>query len=310
MKKWVLVAAGVLIAALVSVYVFIPAELNIIQITPVKCTQQGAYRHLATADKWKKWWPAGGSEEDKLSYQQGTYQLTKTLLNAVNVHIQHQDLSVNSVLHVFPLPGDSAAVEWKCQLVAGSNPVKRIRYYQQALTIKNNLAALLASFKTFAEKKENIYGIKISESFSIKDTALIATKATTVAYPTVKDMYASIQALQKFSWAHQAKQTGSPILNITPSHPSGFEIMIALPVNKELPDTDPFFKKRILPARFLFSRVQGGQGAVEEAFAQLQWYVLDYRKVLMTIPFQQLITDRLAEPDSTKWVTDIYMPVF
>jgi hypothetical protein len=43
---------------------------------------------------------------------------------------------------------------------------------------------------------------------------------------------------------------------------------------------------------------------------QIQLYIQDYHRTLMALPFQQLITDRSAEPDTTRWITDIYVPLF
>jgi hypothetical protein len=41
----------------------------------------------------------------------------------------------------------------------------------------------------------------------------------------------------------------------------------------------------------------------------VQKYKDDYQRVSPAIPFYSLITDRLKEPDSSKWITKIYFPV-
>jgi hypothetical protein len=56
--------------------------------------------------------------------------------------------------------------------------------------------------------------------------------------------------------------------------------------------------------------VRGGIGTVNLALQQFQLYIQDYRRTLMALPFQQLITDRVAEPDTARWITDIYIPLF
>src|SRR6266540_805782 len=181
MRKWLPVTAFIIIAAFVSIYIFIPATLNITQITPIRCTINGAYRSTVTTDKWIQWWPVN-TPNPYLRYEGNDYLLTKTLLNTVEVRIQHQDIAVNSIIHLLPLPGDSVIVQWQCSFNSDMNPFKRIQRYRQAIAIKNNMAALCARFKSFAEKTENIYGISIVES-SIKDTLLIATKAIFSTYP-------------------------------------------------------------------------------------------------------------------------------
>jgi len=55
--------------------------------------------------------------------------------------------------------------------------------------------------------------------------------------------------------------------------------------------------------------VRGGQGTVENALEQMQLYFDDYDKTSMAITFQYLVTDRIKESDTTKWITEIYAPV-
>jgi hypothetical protein len=99
-------------------------------------------------------------------------------------------------------------------------------------------------------------------------------------------------------------------MNITTLNPFGYQLMVALPINKEIPVSGRFFNTRIPLNRFWVTRVHGGDATVKEALHQFQLYVQDYHRTLMALPFQQLITDRSAEPDTTRWITDIYVPLF
>jgi hypothetical protein len=200
-------------------------------------------------------------------------------------------------------------MQWSCSVVTSLNPIKRIQQYQYAVTIKNNMAAVLGFFKSFAEKKENIYGISLQETI-YKDSLLISTKSTTVSYPSVANVYSLINALKKYSAARQAQQTGNPYLNITPLNPFGFQVMTAIPVDRSIPTNSKFFHQRIPLNRFQVTRVHGGSGTVNHAMQQFQLYIQDYRRTVMALPFQQLITDRVAEPDTARWITDIYIPLF
>jgi hypothetical protein len=218
-------------------------------------------------------------------------------------------MSINSIIHLLPLPGDSSVIEWKCSFASGSNPFKRIQRYLQAIDIKNNMAGMLSRFQTFADKPENVYGIAIHVS-STKDTLLVATKTVLPFYPVTADIYKLVNALKKYSTEQQAQQTGSPIYNITPLDSSAFQLMVALPVNKRMEDDGPFFKRHIPLAKFLVIQVKGGEATVQHAFTQLQLYIQDHHRIAMAIPFLQLITDRMEEPDTTKWITKVYVPVF
>jgi hypothetical protein len=296
MKKWLWVTVAVIVAAFASVYIFIPAQLNIAQITTINCTANGAYRVLSNADKWQTWWPGVQNDSNTIHYKHGSFSITNKLRNTLEILIQQNDLMPTSVLHVFPATGDSSTLNWQCRISTGNNPFKRIQHYLQAVIIKSSIDSALSRFKTFAEKKENIYGISFRESI-FKDSFVISSKLFLKDYPTVTTVYTALNALKKYSNAQQAKQTGYPL-------------MTALPVNRQLPASGPFFNQRIPLNRFLVTRVRGGNAAVDNAIYQFQLYIQDYQRTVMALPFQQLVTDRSVEPDTSRWVTDIYFPLF
>lgn len=309
MKKWFLVTAVVIIAAFASVYIFIPGQLNIIQTVPINCTASGAYRVLSNADKWQAWWPGVQSNANTFHYKNGSFSVTNKLRNTLEILIQQKDLMPLSVLHVFPGTADSSTLNWQCSISTGINPFKRIQHYRQAVALKSSMDSALSRFKTFAEKRENIYGISFSETI-FKDSFVISTKSFQKDYPNVTTVYTALNALKKYSTAQQAKQTGYPIMNLTPLNPAGYQLMTALPVDRPLPASGSFFNQRIPLNRFLVTRVRGGNAAVDNAIHQFQLYIQDYQRIVMALPFQQLITDRSTEPDTSRWVTDIYFPLF
>jgi hypothetical protein len=309
MKKWLLVPAFIIVAAFASIYLFIPARLDIVQVTPINCTVPGAYRNMATAEKWKNWWPGSSWSSNSFQFQDGSYVITKKLLNTLEIGIHHNKSSINSTLHLLSAGGDSTNLQWTCSYPTSLNPVTRIQHYRQAITLKSNMTALLSHFKSFAEKKENIYGITIQEAV-FNDSFLISAKKYLVSYPSVEDIYSLIGDLKKYSTTQQAKQTGIPILNITPLNPFGYQLMVALPINRSITDNGRFFNQRIPLNRFWVTRVHGGDATVKEALHQFQLYIQDYHRTPMALPFQQLITDRSADPDTTRWITDIYVPLF
>lgn len=305
MKKWLLLIACILIAACAGIYLYIPANLHIVQVTPVKCTTPGAYRHLAGPRAWQQWWPGHGA----LTYKGDSFRLTKTLLNTVEVHIRHQDVSVSSTVHLLPLPSDSTAIEWQCSLPSGGNPFTRLQRYRQALAIKNNMAGILARFKAFAENKDSIYGIPIRVA-TFQDSALITTKTVVPAYPSSATICASIHTLQAYIKKQGAAQAGHPIASVTPLEGGNFQLMAAVPVNTPVAAGGPFYKTSIPRVKFLVAQVTGGDSTIKRAFEQMQFHIQDYHQVIMAVPFQQLVTDRTTEPDTSKWVTTIYFPIF
>jgi hypothetical protein len=66
----------------------------------------------------------------------------------------------------------------------------------------------------------------------------------------------------------------------------------------------------MVPGRFLKTEVTGGPYIIEHAHKMMQQYFEDYKRTSMAIPFEYLVTDRSKEPDTAKWVTRIYGPVY
>jgi hypothetical protein len=309
MKKWLLVTVIVIIAAFASVYIFIPGKLNIVQIMPINCTVNGAYRVLTTSGKWQAWWPGAQSNSNTFHYNNASYAITEQLRNTLAISIQQNDQMLGSVLHVFPAAGDSTTINWSCSFSTGINPFKRIQHYRQAVALKQSMGSVLGHLKAFAEKKENIYGISFRETI-FRDSFLISIRSFQKDYPDVATVYAALNTLKKYSSTHHARQTGSPLMNLTQLNPTGYQLMTALPVDKQVPESGQFFNQRIPLNRFLVTRVQGGNASVDHAIHQFQLYIQDYQRTVMALPFQKLITDRSTEPDTSRWVTDIYFPLF
>jgi hypothetical protein len=60
----------------------------------------------------------------------------------------------------------------------------------------------------------------------------------------------------------------------------------------------------------LEAEVRGGEAAVQNGIEELENYKEDHEKTSPAIPFQLLVSDRSKEPDTAKWITRLYYPVF
>ncbi len=142
-----------------------------------------------------------------------------------------------------------------------------------------------------------------------KDSTMVATKVVTASYPTTAEIYSLIDNLESYIKSNGAKENNFPMLNVRKLENSEFETMVAIPTNKELEGNGKIFFSRFVPWKVLTAEVSGGNSTVEEAFRQMKLYMSEYQKTAMAIPFQSLVTDRIQEPDTLKWVTNIYVPV-
>lgn len=282
------------------IYLFIPSSLSIVQVTPVHSSPNGAHRLLTDSTKWRNW-SAASSKDYKFIFQQ-------SLPHGVDILVQQKDIDIPSRIVVMPVQRDSISIVWQCTYPTSNNPFKRIASYQRAAKLKDNFSEILQQFKSYAENTANIYGYKIQQT-STTDTLLIAARGTAATYPSTQEVYKLVNQLKDHINANGSQQTGYPMLNVTPVAANQFQFQVAVPVNKTLPDKGNIFSRRMVPGNFMMLEAKGGPKTIDHAMKQLQQYAVDYQRTSMAIPFQVMVTDRLKEQDTTKWITRIYYPV-
>jgi hypothetical protein len=304
MKKWVFVVAGVLLVTVVLIEVFIPSSLTVSRIEPLRCRAASVWPFLSDEARWGGWWPDSVSRADfhiqRLSYQ------------AVDISIRRGVQEFDSRLTLFSLGNqDSSVMQWVTQLHCGWDPIDRVRQYFRATRLKEDMDRVLALASLFAEKKENLYGLDIRVG-TLRDTLLITTRMEKMGMPTNEDIYAQTGKLWNYISEMHCHPTNSPMVNIATDtgRPGRYKMMVAMPVDCRLEDRGGLFFKRLIPGKYLIGEVRGGAGSVDRAFKNMDAYIRDYQLTVMAIPFQMLVTDRRQEPDSARWVTRIYYPIF
>lgn len=314
MKKLVILLVSLVVAFCIGVYVFIPAKLNITSSTAIAVTDNGADRFITHKSNWIKWWDyrsfnTASSTLNVFMFNGDEFNMTHAFYKSANIRIRHKDMELESKLVMIPLQMDSTAVEWKTAVNTSSNPFTRFIQYIEVKRVKKNMDQVLEMLKRFLSKTENVYGISI-ERTSIKDTAFISTKTVLKTYPTTPQVYALIKTIQDFAAKNNVKQTDAPIYNVMQVENGLYQLMTAIPVDRQLPDNNTFSSKRMVRGSFMVTEVVGGEHTVEKASRSLTQYFSDYRKTSMAINFTMLITDRMLQPDTSKWITKLYQPVY
>jgi hypothetical protein len=302
MKKWISGFIVILLLAVIGIYIFIPSSLQISAVNMLNSSANGSFRVLSDQKKWHGWFPT--------SIDSNRYTIDKRLVYTVYVTIRSEGENISSVMQLLPISSDSTGIQWRCSIPTSNNPFTRIQRYQRAVGIKNEMDTILSRLSAYVKNPGNIYGFPI-ERTSFTDTLLLATKTTTNSYPTTNDIYQQVTLLRAHIEKEKSSSTGNPMANITKLDSNKFQLMVAMPVNRVMNDSKAFFFRRMIPGNgFIRFEVKGGPGTVKEALHQMQLYFSDYRKTAMAIPFEQLVTDRMAVPDTSQWITRIYMPVF
>lgn len=303
-----------LFITVVTAYFIIPSKIEFKEVILINTNQTNANRFVADESKWSKWWPKENIEKGNDSIQRGNffyknfaYVVTIKMIQGDSILINNNNTSILSLLNIIPINSDSVAIQWKGQSAAASDPIKRFKYYLEGKKVESNVEAILQRMKIFLENKDNIYGIHIDQ-IQVTDTILVATKNYSITYPTTAGIYTLIKSLKDFIAKQGATETNYPMLNVMQD--SGmFRTMVAIPVNKFIPNQNNFLSKRMVAGKILIAEVKGGEHIANEALKQVELYMKDYHLAAPAIPFQSLVTDRSKEPDTTKWVTKIFYPV-
>ena len=315
MKKILVLFLSLIILLSICSYIFIPEKLEIAKVGFANCNINGASRTIHNSRDWRKWWPDSDSIRHNTKtdsiwyYYKGYYfHLDEKLYDAIKIQIKNKETDIESSMYIFKLNFDSVAIEWKCSLFTGINPITRILKYRQAKSIQDNMTQILSGLVSYLENKKNIYGFNFHVIIS-KDSTLVATKIITAKYPNTSEIYNLIGNLKKYIKSEGAKENNFPMLSVRKLENSKFKTMVAIPVNKRLKGEGEIFYRRFVPWKVLTAEVHGGNSTVEKAMHQMNVYMSDYQQTAMAIPFESLVTDRSREPDTLKWITNIYVPV-
>ncbi len=314
MKKLFLILLIVVSLSLLSSYIFIPDNVEIAKVGLLSANKRTAYRCFTQKDLRQQFLKDNESTRSNDSsyffkHNNIAFEFKDRMFDVIEVSMRHKNLQLNSVISFTELSPDSTAVEWKTGMKMSNNPVKRIQQYLQANKIHKGMSFILEQLQQFVSNKKNVYGLTIQRAL-VTDSLLVTTKTTTKNYPSTQEYYDMIKKLQDYITANGGSSANYPMLNIAETDSNNFVVTVAVPINKVLPDKGDIFFKRMFPGNILITEVKGGVYAIEEGFKQLNRFVSDYQLVPPAIPFQSLVTDRLMETDTSKWMTKLYFPVY
>jgi hypothetical protein len=312
MKKALLGLLILFTCFLIGIYLFIPNKSNTIQEIYAKSTTGIFQRLLSNKQKRKEWLP-----KEVLKISDNEYELNGCKFNFYqdnsynqNINFNTQGTPINSILTAIDIK-DSVVLSWAITAINGSNPIKRVSNYLTFRKIKHAARILLYCMTEYLKEKKNIYGIAI-EKIILKDSTLISLKATTKGYPTIADIYKNIKVLEQYANEKGATITNAPMLNIVKNDSLNWDFMVAIPINKDLPNNGSIIAKRMFSGGKILEteNIKGGFYTVDKCIKELENYKSDNNFLSPAIPFQSLITNRQKEADSSKWVTKLYYPIF
>lgn len=144
----------------------------------------------------------------------------------------------------------------------------------------------------------------------VTPSSMISMNQTFLQYPSTQEIYSMINTVREYIRIKGGEENNHPMLNVYTEDKKVYKAMVAVPVKTDLPSEGKFRLKKLVLGNILMAEVNGGVETIMKAEKELSNYVNDYKKISPAIPFQSLITNRLLETDTSKWITRLYYPIF
>ncbi|HET7001611.1 MAG TPA: hypothetical protein VFI33_09890 [Puia sp.] len=312
MKKWIVGLFVILVLGVASIYIFIPTKIVITNISSAEATITGEYRYISQEENWEKWWlDANGKSHHKgepFTYGTNEFRISNRSYNSVGIVIRQDGGDIPSFLHLISYAIDSTGAFWSCEMPSTINPVTRLRNYLNALEIKKNMTGVMKVFSSFISKPKNVYGMTIYQT-TVHDTLMVSARFTSPVYPTTTQLYGYFDTLKQTILKQKAIPVAFPIMNLRKMPDGSFETQTGMPTNRLLHNDGKILALRMPPGLFLTADIRGGSYTVDEGMKELELFVQEYNRTKIATGFQILITDRRHEPDTTKWITKIKIPI-
>ena len=308
MKKWIIAAAVCIVVLTSLLFILIPGTITVNKSTVMGNNLKGLKRILSADKNWHKWWPVT-TDEKGLVFNNNFYSVTDIAFSSIFITVKHNNLDTKSSLTFIPVTTDSTKLDWEIQIPTSFNPIQRLRTYLFARSLQKDIPVLLSNIKQYYTSNASVYDLDIRREI-VDDSTMISTFDSTSGYPSTEKIYSLIDKLRAYIGSQQALATDSPMLNIYSRDNKTFFIRVAFPTNKTLPSKgDIAFRKMLYGGNILTALVKGAPNKADSAIGIMENYLSDFEIESPAIPFYSLVTNRLAERDSTKWITKIYYPV-
>lgn len=309
MKRLVVILIFVFSVSLGVLYLGISSTQSFSRSILISCTQQGALRVLVQERSIKQGWPGKKINDSNYQFQSLLYSINTTFIDVINLSISYNNNSANAQLTVKETTPDSSRFTITALQKLPLNPFERIKTYLSFKQLIPTVDTMLIDFKNKFLSEELVYGIKIYIN-RVQDSTMISARKMMNHYPTVNEVYTMIDGIRKHILENGGNESDAPMLNVFEKDNNMFWVMVAVPTQKTVTANETYLLKRMLPNGFiLVSEVQGGLFTIHKSEAAMKQYVTDHQKSTPAIPFQKLLTDRRAEPDTAKWKTRLYYPV-
>lgn len=307
--RFVLLAVLLLLAASVAfVYIAIPAKITVSRVVTAKIPVNRASDFFTLKTLARNWMP--GKETDGCFCTDGTCFCffdngSETVAVKTTIGTKQQF----GYIYINPVSFDSAIINWTITLPAGSSPLSRISAYFTARDLKKKIIRYVNELTSYTSNDLHLYGLQPVKE-RVTDTLSLSQKKVFDHYPSPSEINALTAELEPYIIRNGATVTRPAMMHVLQTGSTQFETMVALPINRPVPNSGNFILKRMPPGKIISARIKGGYFTIRNGLQQMEQYKSDKQLSSPAIPYQSMVTNRVTEPDTLKWITQLYYPVF
>ena len=235
------------------------------------------------------------------------FDLIKTLMTTPN------KTDAAEMIFEFETIGDSIKMSWSRDINELSYPFGRFVGWMLQKGYENNFSKSLNRLKNYIETNKTTpeyYGYSIVEDIN-KEKYFLASNASSTMADMSKVMGNHFGVIMHFANKKEIQPTGAPMVqwhSYNPEAESQFTCMIPFVLDSAIA-TKNVYSLDFPETKTIMVKYVGPYEGSYNAWVALDNYVVYNSLIMNGDPWEEYVTDPGSEPDSSKWVTNIYFPV-
>jgi len=322
----------IILIGLLSWAFFLPSEIHINQSVRVKAPIGVVFNQVNDLHNWNNWSPwkdttlsakFEGSEKgvgakvhwtDKREGESVLTIVESTPFSSIKTETLVPDKERKAEMDFsFEKDGEEVIVKWERNVNGLSYPFGRFVGWMLQKGYDHNFALGLQHLKAYVENnlnKPEYFGYEIVED-TFEKTSFLAKNEKSIMQDMEKIMSASFGAIMQVLAENGIQANGAPVVqwhSYKPEGESEFTCMIPMLTDSTIAAKN-IYTTEIPRIKTIMIKYTGPYEGSYNAWVALDNYVIYNSLIMNGDPWEEYVTDPGSEPDSSKWVTNIYFPV-
>lgn len=322
----------VMLLGLLSWAFFLPSDIHISQSVRIKAPIGVVYNQVNDLHNWNNWSPwkdttlsaqFEGSEKgvgakvhwtDKKEGESVLTIIESKPFSSIKTEmtVPNKDRKAEMDFR-FETDGEEVIVKWERNIHDLPYPFGRFVGWMLQKGYNHNFALGLQHLKAYVENnltKPEYFGYEIIEG-TFEETTFLAKNAKSTIQDMSKTMADCFSSIKKVLDEKNIQASGAPVVQWHKYEPEGeslFTCMIPMTIDSTIAAKN-IYTTEIPRIKTIMIKYTGPYEASYNAWVALDNYIVYNSLIMDGDPWEEYLTDPSSEPDSSKWVTNIYFPV-